>query len=252
MKINNVKCERVGERNYNNFGSLMVIKKYINCDNIAVYFPEYSWLCHKTTYKEFKNGHIKCPYEPRYCGIGYLGEGPYLVMENYNKSKAFIVWSSMLNRCYSGKYKTYENCYVCNEWLNYQNFAYWFERNYYEIKEDIICLDKDVLVKGNTIYSPDTCIFVPQRINTLILKSGSIRGDLPIGVTKSGSKFIARCHNGLNEKIHLGTFNTPEEAFIAYKKFKELIIKQVADEFKDVIPNKLYMALYNYNIEIDD
>ena len=37
-----------------------------------------------------------------------------------------------------------------------------------------------------------------------------------------------------------------------YKKFKEEYIKQVADLYKNVIPKKLYLALYNYQIEMED
>ena len=244
---------RNGEENYNSFGSLMTITKYINCDNIDVYFPEYNWTFYNSSYKEFKNGHIKCPYEARYCNMGYLGEGKYTVMESNNiKTDAFIKWMSMLNRCYSGKYTTYEDCYVCDEWLNYQNFAEWYELNYYEINGEIMCLDKDILIKHNKMYSPDTCVFVPSRINNLFIKSNRIRGNLPIGVTCKDDKYIARCKNGYNKRIHLGTFNTPEEAFYAYKNFKELIIRQTADEYINYIPYNLYIAMCNYEVEIND
>lgn len=82
---------RINEENYNLFGSLMIINNYRNCDDIDVYFPEYNWVFYHSAYKEFKNGHIKCPYEARYCNIGYIGEGKYNTMENNNKSKAFII-----------------------------------------------------------------------------------------------------------------------------------------------------------------
>ena len=43
-----------------------------------------------------------------------------------------------------------------------------------------------------------------------------------------------------------------EEAFKSYKTFKEKYIKQVADEYKDKIPKKLYDAMYRYEVEITD
>lgn len=54
-------------------------------------------------------------------------------------------------------------------------------------------LDKDILVKGNKIYSPETCCFVPQEINNLFTKRKSCRGTLPIGVKyiKENKKFSA-------------------------------------------------------------
>ena len=251
--MNDKIISRIDEENYNSFGSLMIIKEYKNCENINVYFPEYNWTYYHSTYKEFKNGHIKCPFEPRYCNIGYLGEGKYKVMKNKEKTKEYITWSSMLNRCYSNKYSAYENCYVCDNWLNFQNFSQWYEDNYYEINGEIMTLDKDILYKGNTCYSPDTCVFVPQKINTLFVKSNRIRGKLPIGVTTTNNnKFISRCKNGKNEKIYLGTYDTPEEAFYAYKSYKEKTIKQLADEYKNYIPCNLYIAMYNYEVDIND
>ena len=74
--------DRTGEEGYNNFGSKMVIKEYRKYSDIDVYFPEYDWTFEHVQYGKFKNGNIKCPYEPRYYGKGYLGEGKYKVSEN--------------------------------------------------------------------------------------------------------------------------------------------------------------------------
>ena len=57
----------------------------------------------------------------------------------------------------------------------------------------------------------------------------------------------------MNKKQNfLGYYNTPEEAFQAYKQFKENYIKQVADEYKELIPEKLYNAMYEYEVKIED
>ena len=94
----------------------------------------------------------------------------------------------MLTRCYSDKYKkkkpTYEDCKVYEELLNFQNFAKWDSENYYEIEGETMCLDKDILVKHNKIYSPETCVYVPNTINVLFTKSDKIRGNTPIGVNE--------------------------------------------------------------------
>ena len=167
----------------------------------------------------------------------------------------------MLKRCYSDecqkKHPTYKDCTVCEEWHNYSDFKEWFDNNYYEIEGERMALDKDILVKGNKIYSPNTCVFVPQNINTLFIKSNKIRGKYPIGVTfnKDKNKYQAQCNtliNGKNMKKALRLYNTIEEAFNAYKQFKEANIKQIADYYKENIPDKLYEAMYNYKVEITD
>ena len=163
----------------------------------------------------------------------------------------------MLRRCYDPKWyekhSTYEKCEVCEEWLNFQIFAEWYEKNYYEIPGKRMELDKDILIKNNKIYSPKTCIIVPNDINTLFVKCDTNRGDLPIGVfyDKRIKKYGAQCQFNKEHK-HLGYYNTSEEAFNAYKTFKEDYIKQVADQYRELIPKKLYNALYEYEVEWED
>ena len=177
--------DRVGERNINNFGSEMIIinsytefnSKYNrNYAYIDVYFPRYNWTFKGATYQSFKNSQIKCPYEKRTYGMGYLGEGKYKGKENGKPTKCYDTWKSMLERCYDPKYHekepTYIDCKVCDEWLCFQNFAEWFYDNYYEVEGERMALDKDILNKGNKIYSPNNCIFVPQIINNLFKKEG--------------------------------------------------------------------------------
>lgn len=257
------KLDRTGEVGYNNFGSKMVIKEYRTNRDIDIYFPEYNWTIKHTYYQSFKNGQIKCPYEKRVYGVGYIGEGKYRMSENGKQTKCYKTWIHMLERCYDEKAikkrPRYEDCEVCNEWLCYQNFAEWYYKNYYEIKDEIMCLDKDILHKGNKIYSPDTCAFVPEKINTLFTKRNNARGDYPIGVSydKVSGKFIAQCHiydfKNYKSKIkHLGYYNTSQKAFNVYKEFKEKNIKKVAEHYKEQIPYELYQAMHNYRVEIND
>ena len=119
-------------------------------------------------------------------------------------------------------------------------------------------LDKDILVKHNKIYSPETCIFVPQTINSLFAKNNKNRGESVIGssLTKN-DKYQVNCwlinpKTGKTESKYLGTYDTELEAFEVYKYYKEKNIKQVADYYKDEIPERLYNAMYNYEVEMDD
>lgn len=254
--------ERVGEENYNNNGSLMRIVAYRKSDDIDIYFPEYDWVRYNCKYINFKHGKVKCPYEPRYHGKGYLGEGEHKIKEDGKCTKCYRTWHHMLERCYDEKhrykYPTYADCYVNDEWLNYQNFADWFDENYYEVDGELMCIDKDILCKGNKEYGPDTCVFTPERINTLFMKSDKSRGEYPLGVCldKHGKKYEAKYqYSDITDKrktVHLGRYETPEEAFEAYKEEKEFVIKLFAEAYKDDIPEELYEALCDYEVEIYD
>lgn len=220
-------------------------------------FPEYNWTKEHTRYDHFKRGNISCPYEKKSFNIGYLGEGRYNASINGKLTKCYNIWQGMLSRCYNPKYiqkyPTYNECEVCPEWHNFQVFAEWFEKNFYEIEGQRMDIDKDILCKGNKIYSPDTCVVVPQNINKLFTKCNNSRGKLPVGVSyhKLNEKYIARCH--VKGKLkHLGYYDTKKEAFQVYKKFKEDYIKKVAEEYKEKIPTKLYNAMLKYEVEEND
>lgn len=259
-KLEKMKTERLGETNISKEQYIMKIVEYKNARDIIVEFQdEYNARIH-TEYKNFKKGEVKNPYDKNVFGVGYYGQGKYKSKGKDGKhTKAYITWVSMLRRCYDpyyiNKHLTYIDCYVCKEWHNFQNFAEWYYKNYYELEGDKIDLDKDILYKGNKIYSPETCILVPQRINILFTKRDATRGEYPIGVTYYKKNNNLKVHCNLNGKQkHLGYFplNRPFQAFYTYKMFKENYIKQVADEYKDLIPQKLYNALYKYRVEIND
>ena len=253
------KEERLGEARMMKCGEIAFIVNYSHSNDITVQFKETEELV-KTTYKNFKNGSVKSHFTPSVCGVGIIGNEKS-IDENGKTTKSYSVWHSMLIRCYSDecqkKHPTYKDCCVCEEWHNYSNFKKWFNDNYYEIEGERMDLDKDILMKGNKIYSPNTCVFVPQNINTLFIKSNKSRGKYPIGINfnKDANKFTAQCsifYNGKSKLKGLGYYNTIEDAFEVYKKFKEANIKQIADEYKDKIPDKLYEAMYNYKVEITD
>lgn len=196
-------------------------------------------------------------YKPTVYGVGFMGEGPYKAKINKKTTKEYNIWHSMMDRCYnpkhSDRYPTYKDCIICEEWHNFQNFASWYEDNYYEIPGEKMALDKDILVKGNKVYSPETCVFVPKSINSLFVKADSVRGDLPIGVryNRRKNKYESKC-SVRNKEKHLGYYNSPEEAYQAYKTFKEKHVKEVADQYIELIPQELYDAMYDYEVECDD
>lgn len=194
---------------------------------------------------------MKHPYLPVIFKKGYMGGSKYKTRTNGKHSKIYQVWHDMLKRSYGiewlAKYPTYRGCSVTEEWLNFQNFAKWFEKNYIEGYQ----LDKDVLYKNNKLYSPETCCFIPHNINKLLTKHNKDRGQYPLGVCKGGNRYKASVFID-GKTINLGSYKTSEEAFYSYKKVKEDIIKAVANRWKDKISDKVYEALMNYQVEITD
>ena len=255
------KINRVGEEGINKFGSKMIIKEYRKYKDIDVYFPKYNWVFKHTQYTHFKNGNIKCPYEPRYYDKGYLGEGKYKVWENGKTTDEYNIWYNMLKRCYDPKchkeYPTYKGCRVEDYLLNFQNMGEWIKENYYEVPREVMHIDKDILCKGNKVYSRETCIFVPERINTLFVKRDNNRGKDPIGMYQlSSGNYQVQCNNEYGKYVYLGTYSTKEETFRVYKEYKEKVIKKVIDSYEGKIPEPHYTrlkeAMYNYKVEIDD
>lgn len=250
---------KIGMESKNNFDSIIILSAYRKYNDVDIYFPEYDWTYFNAHFGMFKNRTVKCPYEPRIFNVGYIGEGIYKSKINKEHVRSYTTWYKMLQRCYDDmhryKFTSYSDCYVCDEWLNYQKFAEWYENNYYEISSgEQMHIDKDILYKGNVIYSPETCIFVPKTINNLILKREINRGDLPIGVwyDESRNNYKACCCDGHGKIKTIGRYKTVEEAFTSYKDYKEQVIKSIADIYKNEIPLELYNALYDYTVDIYD
>ena len=179
----------------------------------------------------------------------------YDVIESMVSSEEYIIssryWHSMIRRCYSEKSHkrnpTYIGCSVDTRWLKFSNFKSWFDEHYIQGW----CLDKDILVQGNKIYSPNTCCFVPNEINTIFSHKTRER-NLPQGVVfNRNKKYVARTRID-GKEVHLGQFDNVLDAFNAYKEAKENWIKQVADKWKDKLEPRVYEALYNYQVEIND
>lgn len=187
---------------------------------------------------------------------GYFGFGVYDTHDAFSDAlnkKCFITWRGMIERCYNeeqrSKWKTYKDCYVCDEWKFYSAFKEWFLDNY----KKGFALDKDILVRGNKEYSPDKCCFVPQEINNLFTKRQNDRGSSLIGTSKRKDRNIFQASLSIGDKqLYLGDFKSEYDAFNAYKKAKELRIKELANKYKYQLEPRVYEALYNYKVEITD
>jgi len=170
--------------------------------------------------------------------------------------KEYRLWQNMLQRCFYEKYKqnypTYEGVSCSHEWLSMTKFIE-------DVSQMRGCgfdgwsLDKDVLQKGNKLYSKDTCCFVPAEVNLLLIKCDKARGEYPVGVCfdKATGKFMAYLTINGKQK-HLGYFTTPEEAFQVYKLAKEAHIKVVAQQWQHLLDERVFQALLDYEVNIDD
>ena len=193
---------------------------------------------------------------------------PLTLVHNFGRNDAMLqarhsgqfiwqydLWKNMLKRCFCQKlklaYPTYKDVTCCDEWLSFANFLEWVNKEVdYKGKPDGYQFDKDLIIRGNKVYSPEACSFVPRSINMLLVDSGSTRGEYPMGVcmckpTKRFNSYVTI--NG--KQKHLGYYDTPEEAFLAYKVAKEAQIKAVANQYKDVLKPAVYESLMSWEIE---
>lgn len=199
--------------------------------------------------KSVSIGRVKDPFHPTVRGVGYIGNAK--TKKDGKTLKSYSVWNSIISRCYSEKTQnkrgnsSYKHCLVDERWHSFENFKSWYDENYI----DGWHIDKDLLSGGN-VYGPETCVFLPHRINTILIDPRDSKYGLPKGVkrTPSGNKYISSCSSGDGATAHIGTYDNPGQAFAAYKTFKESLIKKVAGQYKGIIDNRVYEFLMKYEI----
>ncbi|MCM1224880.1 MAG: hypothetical protein NC548_61570 [Lachnospiraceae bacterium] len=196
-----------------------------------------------------------CACEGRRKGACGIGINDVIYAKHY---RSYYIWRGMIARTNSkitkGKQLTYKVATVCDEWLRYSNFKRWFDDplNGYV---DGYHLDKDIIIQGNTHYSPTTCCFVPHEINILLRgrigKPHFHNGkQLPTGVTFLKGKYIATLHKG-GKYIVVARCNNPDVAFQSYKLAKHKHIIEVANQFynEGKITLRVYDAILKFNVE---
>ena len=231
------------------------ILKYNDSGNVKIQFINTSYET-SVQLTNIRNGEVKDPYVPSVFGIGIVG-AKYPSRVNGVLTKEYELWQSMLVRCYSNTYKkkypTYEGCKVSDKFKSYEYFYEWCH-NQIGFGECGFQLDKDLLVKGNKVYSENTCVFIPKEINILLTKRTASRGEYLIGVSwhKTKKAFVARVNKNKGKPEWLGLFKTEIEAFNTYKTAKEAFVKEQANKWKSQIDERAYNALMNYTVEITD
>ena len=258
--------ELLGLEFTNKHGHRCFIIDYKDAHNVMVMF--YDTMSISTMeYGNLKKGSFLDRYKPSLYGVGYLGKSS----RTEQNKMAYRAWNHILSRCYNPevqkKQPYYYDCSVDPRWHCFAVFEEWFiQQEQRHFKEDYgvgrrWSIDKDILVRGNKIYSPETCCFVPNEVNAAVTKPKrrTTHIDLPegVGIIKpktTGSKigYTARAHSGTTDKErYLGYYNTPEKAFKVYKRAKENHIKSLAEKWKGKIDDKVYEALINWEIGVD-
>lgn len=258
QKLLEYKSKYEGKTFSTKFGDIKIVD-YMSSKKVVVRFTNTGYIT-TTKLALVLSGQIKDKLKPSVVGVGIVGDES--VKKNGKLTPEYSIWKSMLVRCYDNAYKdkflTYQDCSVTDSFKHLKFFKDWCEK-----QKGFMCtdskgipftLDKDILVKGNNLYAPERCCFVPEEINILFTKSNKTRGQYPIGVclNKQCTGFVARLCCGQSKRKHLGTYKSEEEAFYAYKAAKEAYIKEVANKWKDTIDHKVYEALMKYQVEITD
>ncbi len=243
----------VGEVYENNVGLKFVVIEYNGCNDVKVKFVDSSYTTFSTA-GNIRSGSVKDKMSPSVYGVGVVGVNS--ISTNRKPHQEYVFWNSMLQRCYDLSYKlkrpTYIGCTSSNNFKYYPYFKDWCNKQV-GFGNKGWCLDKDILVKGNKLYSEDTCCFVPREINSLFALSGNTRGLNPIGVqfNLEEGNYSARVSRD-GKHCHIGTYETKEDAFLWYKEAKELHIKSVAKRWFGKIDQNVFNALMAYEVDILD
>lgn len=272
-KKEKIKNSILGMEGYNNEGTLMrVVADRGSYDIDIMFLDEHGYIAQHRQRRHFKRGVVKNPFDKTIYGTGYLGVGekgniPQVTVDG-KVTKPYRMWYNMMTRGYNEKFKKKEPTYygvIVQEEMH--NFSYFLENVYEDLigennfpKNIKLELDKDILSKNNKIYHENNIILVPQELNKLFIKSDAIRGECCIGVGRYNDKENRnnpyRAHCMIMGKLKEKTFPTEREAFDWYKERKEEEIKRIADEYVSLgwiaKDSRLYIALYNYEVEIDD
>lgn len=187
-------------------------------------------------------------------GVG-INDRKYSTMRDGKACREYILWSSMLKRCYSAAYLLAKPSYVgCSVSDNFKMYSYFYEwcNSQIGFSNPGWCLDKDLLSTSwlSKQYHEDLCVFIPEGINGFLVRPKVPRAGLPMGVEfreyRGRNRYRAACKYK-NKNTYLGEFDTAEQAHARYLEFKVSIAKDLANQYKDQLDPRAYLALMNYS-----
>lgn len=244
---------KVGDRvQTQNCGECVVIQ-YVNSGEVYAEFVDTGFVV-KCSAGNFRKGKVKDLLKKNVFGIGCIGVGEYkcrVTEKNSSCTKEYQTWNAMLNRCYGanrdeGTLRNYEDCYVCDDWHNFQNFAKWCQTQP-EMLFKGSSLDKDILVDGNREYAPDKCCFVPTALNTAVTSAKHTNTTGAVGVWASGENFAAEI-TLCGKSVSIGSFDSVRKAEYMHKVVKSAYIKGLSEVYKDFISHQVYEKLQTWGL----
>ena len=148
--------------------------------------------------------------------------------------KAYKKWNEM--HCRARRTEgAYAQVTVCDEWYTYSKFKEWITS---QPGWEDMSLDKDLLVPGNTVYSPTTCCLIPVWLNTFLVDGQ--RKHLPGATRRSRGAPNLPWHSigwvkvdGKWTSKYVGIFATEQEAHEAWKKSKHTRACDIAESIQD-------------------
>lgn len=240
----------VGQVRSTNEGGSFTVIEFHSAINVIIRHNDKHGHIAKVSASQVRSGNIRNPYYPTLHGVAYMGAGEHKAKIKGKHVQTYSVWAGTVERCYClvrlAKRPSYVGCYISDDFLCYQNFAEWYTAHEcYGLGYE---LDKDLLIKGNKIYSAETCTLIPKEINLAIRVERIKDSNLPIGVMKNKVGGFTSSIKVGTTKEHLGTYKTPEEASAAYVLTKEAYVKELALEWKDKIEPRAFEALMNWTV----
>lgn len=225
------------------FGFYQVIE-YKSNNHIVVKFTDTGYISNPLLAMHVRNGSVKDYNYPTVVNFGYLGS--FGGIKNITKTPLYRKWHGMVKRCKNPWFKdvTYEDKDVVDEWASYPEFYAWAIAQKGHDKEGWE-LDKDFLVDGNKIYGPDTCCFIPKYLNGLFRNTKISEQGLPKGVYRYRGKYIARIWLK-DKKVSLGTYESIEEASLAYNSARNEYLRSLAEYYKEDLEDRVYIKLSTY------
>jgi len=257
---------KIGDILTNNEGYNLQVVDYHGANNVLI-----RWLdCGTeeiTASGNISRGMIRYLNKRSVFGVGYLGYGRFVPGEKRLEhgqqrlpSHLHRHWRHVLERTVADRdIARYEDCKIVSEWHNLQNFCNWaIEQPNHNSKESngrYWAIDKDIVCKGNRIYGPEFCVFVPNEVNVFFTKKEIGNAGLP-GVNIIHAKnvrwktgYIARCTTPGKPREYLGFYDTPEEAFAVYKEAKEKAARVLAGMWEGRLDHRVIESLHKFTVD---